>query len=468
MKRIQHTQILNFKSVALSLVALLPSTTIQVQAHYKPSKKQRPNIIYIMTDQQWGKAMSCAGNSQLKTPNIDRLAAKGVRFTQAYCTAPLSGPSRFSMFTGYNPSAYGMMENNTPMPDSLHQKTLGRILTSEGYKCAYAGKWHVHTVSMPEQNPFGFEAIHPHNDYGLAEASIRFLKRKHKKPFFLVVSYDNPHNICEYARGQEMPYASIKEPKLEDCPTLPFNFSPSAYEAAVIPFEKKKNFSLYPTTSYSPDNWRRYVNAYYRLVEGVDKELGKLFDELDKQNLWENTIVIFTSDHGDGVAAHQWNQKSVLYDEVANIPLLVVSPYAKEKGIESQELVSNGIDFMPTILDWAGIKKPKDRDGISFRSLVEHPQKTKSHKTQRLYVVTETKFDRSDTRGWMVRSANYKYVLYDKGCYREQLFDLRKDKGEQVNLVEASNKQSILKKHRAYLKTWMKTHHIRRYERLIK
>lgn len=188
--------------------------------------QDRPNIIYIMTDQQSATAMSCAGNTDLRTPNMDRLAAHGVRFENAYCSMPLSGPSRSSMFTGYMPGMVGLCANGTPLPDSLRTQTLGTLMSEAGYNCAYAGKWHVHTNSLPSEHAFGFERLHEHNDYGLAEACVEFLRRKQDKPFFLVASFDNPHNICEYARKQKMPYAAIEEPAdIEDCPNLPANYA---------------------------------------------------------------------------------------------------------------------------------------------------------------------------------------------------------------------------------------------------
>ena len=150
------------------------------------AKQEKPNIILIMTDQQSADAMSCAGNPDLYTPNMDKLASRGVRFENAYCTFPISGPSRSSIFTGYMPSEIGQIANGLPLPDSLVQNTLGTIVSNAGYECAYAGKWHVHTNSLPEEKSFGFERLHLHNDFGLAESCVGFLKRKHDTPFFLV------------------------------------------------------------------------------------------------------------------------------------------------------------------------------------------------------------------------------------------------------------------------------------------
>lgn len=332
----------------LVLGAILPTALLA---------QERPNIIYIMTDQQTATAMSCAGNADLHTPNMDMLAARGVRFTNAYCALPLSGPSRAAMFTGHTPAEIGMAENEIPMPDSLRTRTLGTLVQQAGYETAYAGKWHVNTNSLPEKHAFGFENLHGHNDFGLAEAAVAFLQRNHRKPFFLVASFDNPHNICEYARKQNTPFATIDEPALEDCPNLPANFSIAPYDADVLTYERSRSYRLYPTQSYTPDDWRRYLNAYYRLVETVDAEIGKIVAEIERQNLWKNTVIIFTSDHGDGAAAHQWNQKTVLYEEVANVPFIVCLPQGKHAGKVLPQLVNNGTDLLPSICDWTGDRK---------------------------------------------------------------------------------------------------------------
>lgn len=352
--------------------------------------QDRPNIIYIMTDQQSATAMSCAGNTDLRTPNMDKLAAHGVRFENTYCSMPLSGPSRSSMFTGYMPGMVGLCANGTPLPDSLRTQTLGTLMSEAGYNCAYAGKWHVHTNSLPSEHAFGFERLHEHNDYGLAEACVEFLRRKQDKPFFLVASFDNPHNICEYARKQKMPYAAIEEPAdIEDCPNLPANYAVAPYDADALAFEKSLKYRLHPTRSYTPDDWRRYRNAYCRLVETVDAEIGKIVDEIDRQNLWKNTVVIFASDHGDGQGAHQWNQKTALYEEVANVPFIVCLPGGKNAGKVLPQLVNAGVDLMPSVCDWGGAKVPAGRKGVSIRPIVE---KGDAAVPGQLYIVSETAF----------------------------------------------------------------------------
>ena len=423
--------------------------------------QKRPNIIYIMTDQQSANAMSCAGNADLQTPNMDRLAAHGMRFENAYCSLPLSGPSRASMFTGYMPGEVGLTANGTPLPDSLRTETLGDVMNEGGYTCAYGGKWHVHTNSLPSAHAFGFERLYEHNDYGLAEACVKFLQRKHDKPFFLVASFDNPHNICEYARKQPLPFATIDEPEsIEDCPNLPDNFYVASYDADAVAYEKSLKYRLHPTRSYTPDDWRRYRNAYFRLVEAVDAEIGKIVDEIDRQNLWKNTVIIFTSDHGDGQGAHQWNQKSVLYEEVVNVPFIVCLPEGKHAGKVLPQLVNNGVDLMPSLCDWAGVEVPAGRQGVSIRPIVEKGDASVEGQS---YVVSETDFSENGggTMGWMVRSGNYKYVLYNMGLYREQLFDMTSDRGEMRNLAVEEKYTPVLEQYRRMLEEWMKKHPVK-------
>ena len=438
-------------TLALCCGALLPAAAMA---------QERPNIIYIMTDQQSADAMSCAGNADVHTPNMDRLAARGVRFENAYCSLPVSGPSRASMFTGCVSSEIGMTANGTPLPDSLRTQTLGDVMSEGGYDCAYGGKWHVHTDSLPSERAFGFERLHGHNDYGLAEACVKFLQRKHDKPFFLVASFDNPHNICEYARKQPLPFATVDEPCIEDCPNLPGNFYVAPYDADAVAYEKSLKYRLHPTRSYTPDDWRRYRNAYFRLVEAVDTEIGKIVDEIDRQNLWKNTVIIFTSDHGDGQGAHQWNQKSVLYEEVVNVPFIVCLPGGKNAGKVLPQLVNNGTDLMPSVCDWAGVKAPSGRQGASVRPIAE---KGDSSVEGQPYVVSETDFSETGggTMGWMVRSGNYKYVLYSMGLYREQLFDMTSDRGEMRNLAVEKKYGPMLEQYRAMLADWMRKHPVK-------
>ena len=239
---------------------------------------------------------------------------------------------------------------------------------------------------------------------------------------------------------------------------MPLNFAKNPYDADVLDYEQSLNYSAYPTRNFTPDQWRRYRSAYFRLVEKVDAEIGKLVDVLDRRNLWKNTVVIFASDHGDGMGAHHWNQKSALYEEVVNVPFIVSLPGKKNAGGELPQLVNAGVDFFASVCEWADIAQPAGCQGVSFKTLVEEGNSEAAHQA---YVVTETLFDKGkQTRGWMLRTPRYKYVLYDKGTYREQFFDMENDRGEMRNLAIEEKYQQRLQEHRDMLYEWMKLHHV--------
>ena len=347
------------------------------------------------------------------------------------------------MFTGLYPDEVGMIRNGAPLPPELVPRLLGGVVSEAGYDCVYGGKWHVGPeLDVPEAS--GFEMIHPHSDNGLGEACAAWLGQEHERPFLLVASFDNPHNICEAARCQPLPYGEVSIPaRRGKWPRLPRNFGRNRDDADVLVAEQAANYAIYPSVRWTRRDWRRYRAIYYALVEKVDAQIGAIVGAID----FDNTIVIFTSDHGDGTGAHHWNQKSALYEEIVNIPLLVCLPGGAHAGEVRNQLVSNGIDIYATVCDWTGADIPSQ--GVSFREAAEQDA------AGRDFVVCETTFDRGTTRGWMLRTERYKYVLYDKGKNREQLFDMTRDRLERHNLAAKKRCRSELLRHRELLRSWM-------------
>lgn len=474
---------------ALPAVGAADAPECDARGRKEPDK---PNIILIMTDQQWGGAMSCAGNPYVHTPGMDRLAERGVRYDNAYCAMPLSGPSRGSMMTGLLPCQGSVMENEKPLPAELADCTLGDVVRSAGYDCAYAGKWHVNTISLPSERAFGFDRIAPVEPVGCADleqnpvtaACVEYMRRDHDKPFFLVASYLNPHNICEFARGQRTPHANIPVPAcVEACPPLPANFAVGEGDPKILAYEKGLSYAMYPSVDFTDEDWRAYLYAYYRLVEDVDRQIGLLVDEMDRQGLWKNTVVVFMSDHGDGAAAHHWNQKTALWEEVANVPFIVCLPedgagsgagrgagsaVGNGAGRVSHTLVNAGIDIMPTFAAIAGAQMPAGRSGESLVNcrggvLSLNPEANSD------YIITETNFKQtSGTYGFMVRTADYKYVIYDKGKGREQLFDMRSDRLEMNNLAGDEKYAQVLSQHRRILWEWVNAQKLKEAARIRK
>jgi arylsulfatase A-like enzyme len=410
--------------------------------------------------------MSCAGNADLSTPAMDRLAASGVRFENAYCPFPLCLPCRASTFTGKTPHELGIESNHADINADTAAMSLGRLLGEAGYECAYGGKTHLPKV---EGRPAG-EAIGPAPEWGwrriamigdedLPAACINYLQQPRKKPFFLVASFNNPHNICEWARQQGLPDGPIpREPDPMKWPNLPANYEVPPFEPAAIRREVANNQMVHPQTMlWEPEHWRAYRYAYFRMCEKVDAQIGHLLRGLDDLRLTERTLIVFVSDHGDGHGAHRLNQKWTLYDESVRVPLIVSGPGVANAGrADRAHLVNSGLDIIPTFCDYAQVATPHGLEGRSLRGLIEG----QDLRDWRTAVFSETSFapaqGHGGTRGRMVRTQRYKYAAYSWGRYREQLIDLNKDPGEMVNLAVEARHGGLLAEHRALLADWIK------------
>lgn len=443
----------------VKIIGLFLSIVISAFFTLNAQTVAKPNIILIMTDQHQAEALSIVGNKNLKTPNLDQLAESGMLFNNSYVTFPLCTPSRSSIFTGKMPHTIGVNSNekgDNVMNSVEKEYILAKKLQQAGYSCAYGGKWHAHEASMVEGN--GFEMIAPMGDVGLAEKSIAYLKSKKdsKNPFFLTVSFDNPHNICEWARNEPLPYGNIEPVATKFTPELPINHKQSDDFPEVLQFEQSINKKVYPTANYTDEDWRQYRYTYYRLVEKVDAEIGKILNAIDDLDLRKNTLIIFTSDHGDGNASHGWNQKTALIQESIKVPFIASFEGEIKKNQQNNTLVSNGLDLYPTICAYANIAKSTYLTGENLKPIFE----SKTNDLERDFIVVETKFDGEQaygTAGRAIIAKRYKYVLYNWGGNREQLFDLQNDPYELVNLALDTSNLKIVDGFRLKLYTWCKT-----------
>jgi arylsulfatase A-like enzyme len=423
------------------------------------STDRHPNILVIMTDQQSASALSCAGNSDLRTPAIDSLAAMGTRFTQAYCTSPLCSPSRASMITGRMPSELGVGDNVKEPGRPYPQKTLGRAFTDAGYDCAYAGKWHIPGLSHAAEPASGFREIFEGTHHGLAEACGTFLAEPERQdtPFLLMASLNEPHGICEWARGQSPPSGDVDDVDWRDLPTLPPNFAPGTEEPEALRQIQQFAWTVHPTQQWDEHMWRRYRHAYFRLCERADAEIGKMLRALESSGLRESTLIVFTSDHGDMQGAHRWNQKKIMYEEAAGVPFIVAAPGGATPA-NRDDLVSVGLDLLPTLCDYAGIEGADEWRGRSVRPLIDAAPG--ADPPWRDHVVAETEWTfpglmpppvMAHLHGRMLRTARYKYICHSWGRHREQLFDLQSDPGEMINLATSGAHQGMLSEHRRVL-----------------
>jgi arylsulfatase A-like enzyme len=330
---------------------------------------------------------------------------------------------------------------------------LGTLMANAGYENIYIGKWHV--GASFEKAGYTGEASDFRPDHKKTAAALSFLKGKHKAPFFLTVSFMNPHNVCELARGQELPDGPIPAPPKDsdDLPPLPDNFAIPENEPSALRKVKQSIPEHYPTRDWGELEWRQYLWGYYRLVEKVDGEIGHVLDALEASDYADNTVVVFVSDHGEGIAMHHWNQKQALYDQCTRVPLILAGP-GIQQGKTSAVLASTALDIPQTLLDIAGASVPDSMRGLSLLALVSGANET----LDRDYVVAETVFARNTDllglRGRMLRSEQYKYCVYDVGELREQLFDMTADPGETNNLAVQADYAELLKQQRATLAHW--------------
>ena len=448
------------RSLGCSFLTMLISTT-----GFSQKTPDKPNILIIMTDQQSAEALGCnIGDKYLRTPNMDYLVAHGVSFTNAYCANPLCVPSRSSMFTGRYPHELGIQANDDKINDPAEFPLFGSIFKNAGYATGYFGKWHL-PYNIKNTESHGFLSMGQNKSIGvdslLAEPAIQFLEINQTKPFLLVVSFINPHNICEWARGSELPDGSIGLPPSADkCPPLRYNHLPSKNETDIMSISRTsyQATKMSPVSGFSDDKWRQYAWAYYRMIEKVDEEIGKILTKMRDSGLDKNTVIIFLSDHGDCQGAHGWNQKTVFYEEASKVPFII--SYKGVKPRKSDQLVQTGIDLLPSICDFAGIQLPKQLPGLSVKPLLVKDK----HPDAREYIVVSNKMVQGEPvngykpepEGRMLRNRRFKYWIYNEGQQRETLYDLKKDPYEMVNLAGDLKYNNDLNKCREQLMEWAK------------
>ncbi len=405
-------------------------------------------------------------NNKLKEL-VTKANALKASFTRAYAANPLCMPSRTAMLTGRYPHETGVQHNGAAGANkTLQCISFGQHFRNAGYDTGYVGKWHV-AGAFASTKDFEFSANirHKRIDAKNVALLVEFIKRKREQPFLLVGSFCNPHNICEWPRGENLPDGDIGDPPPGDrLPPLVENHAPPGNETDTM----KRVRELYARTKkhvairFDEDDWRRYRWAYYRMIELVDRRIGQVLQALRDSGLEEHTVVVYLSDHGDCFGAHRWDHKETFYDESCRVPLIIRWKGVTQVGT-SDRLVNTGIDLFPTLCDYAGIARPADLPGLSLKGTVNGGVTGDPRK----YVVIQNKFSNKGKSeiageampaGRMVRSKRYKYCLYNMGERRESLVDMERDPGEMVNLAGESRYEEILNQHRQHFVEWHTTY----------
>ncbi len=407
-------------------------------------KKRKYNFLFIVCDQLSIDAISAYGNSNLYTPNIDRLVTGGVSFMESYSTNPVCSPARSSLFTGKMPSETGVVTNNRAIHPDIPD--MGQWLRQFSYETVYCGKWHL-PLGYPVKMR-GFETIPVGGGQGdvvdhlvSRQCESYLLNRQADKPFLLVASFMQPHDICYWAihNRKLVPKDLRFEVIANKLPPLPLNHN----ARPVAPEQLEKNSGYY---GFNEIQWRYYLYIYYRQIEMLDAEVGRLLDAIESSGCADNTIVIFTSDHGEGAGKHMNVQKWYPYEEAAKVPLIFYCPGIVPSGTRDYSHLVSGLDIVPSVCDFAGVKSPENCSGHSLKPLLEG-----RNVPWREFVPVET-----HVIGRTIRTADFKYVKY-KDDPVEQLFDIRNDPGETKNLYQKPEYMDIIQEHRKILTSWEKS-----------
>lgn len=454
-------------SFLISLALALPSLATAAD-EAKPDAARKMNVLFLIAD-DLNCDLGCYGHPHAKSPNIDRLAARGVRFEHAYCQFPLCSPSRSSFLTGRrpnnthihtNPGAGRFSTDYRPkphfrdfIPDTV---TLPQLFRQHGYTVARVGK--LYHYGVPGQlgtsglddrqswdffvNPAGRDkaeenkifSLTPHS-YGAslswlaaegadteqtdglsATAAVSLLEEYQDRPFFLAVGCFRPHTpyVAPKRYFDEYDVDEIELPALSQADR-------ERVPAAAYASARKEQETM------SDDLRREAIRAYWASITFMDAQLGRVLDALDRLKLTDNTIVVMTSDHGYHMYEHGLWQKMSLFENVARVPLIVSLPGAAGQGQSSAGPVEL-VDIYPTLADLCGLPMPDYLDGVSLRPALDDP-------SQALKEAAFTQVRRGEFDGYSVRSARWRFTLWDGGRKGEQLYDMQSDRGEMMNLA---------------------------------
>lgn len=445
---------------------------------------KKPNIIFILTDDQGAWAMNCAGTKELHTPNLNKIAKNGMMFDNFFCASPVCSPARASLLTGTIPSAHGVLDwlragnidaekfkktgndakyidysdEHKPIQYLAGQTCYTDLLVANGYTCALSGKWHLGD-SITLQHGFskwytigkgGCNYFHPdivedgkievrHDEYItdlITDHALGFIDELVQKddPFYISVHYTAPHSPweeCQHPKEYIDMYDTCKFESIPDVPDHP-NMTTGA--------------------TYGTPQRHVKLRGYFASITAMDTGIGKILKKLDKEGIADDTIVIFTSDNGMSMGHHGiWGKGNGtspmnMYDTAVKVPFLISYPRLIEKGVTSNEMVS-AYDLFPTLVDLLAIKTNTCArlPGKSFARTLKGEKNTSCDDTIVIF----------DEYGpvRMIRSRNYKYVHRYPFGYHE-FYDLLEDPNEEVNLIDDKNYANKILSMRRNMEEW--------------
>ncbi len=432
------------------------------------SKTQQANLLFLCSDQHQAAAAGCYGHDQVKTPHIDEIAADGVRFSRAYCQSPVCVPSRGSIITGNYPSKHGARILRDPLPNEV--RTAGHFFKDQGYATAAIGKMHF----VDESRRHGFDHRINASDHEMrltkkelqslrkdqgeaggttglpskmperlfrdtyyAEETVRFLRARRGKPFCLWASFFMPHTpltphrkYWDLYKGMRLRLPERSDRELE-----------GGFHGHLA---RAKERGWYRQTD---EQLHEAIRGYYGNISQMDANVGRVFDTLRELDLDKNTVVVYTSDHGEMAGAHRMWTKHNMYEQSVNVPLIVRMPDRMDAGKLREHIVEQ-VDLFPTLAELCGFSAPQHLDGRSFAPSVRGGRFAAKEIAYSEYYFCHRVFT-ADNRFvgkppiLMVRSDRWKlnYLSWE----RSELFDLAKDPREFHNAIDEPGNAGIVK-----------------------
>lgn len=444
-------------------------------AEAKPAK--RPNLVYVFADQLRYSSCGYAGDALAQTPNIDRLASQGADYHQAISSTPVCAPYRASLMTGKYQSSTGMVINELRM--SPEHECLGHVLTRGGYDTAYIGKWHLWAAELGHHDlirngftppgpyrlgfddywaAYNFNHLYSHAPYFLNDATPHIRKQyepdaqtdsaidylnsrgQSDAPFALFLSWGPPHypwgldnvspEFAERFRNTEIPlapnYSTVSDPYADQWQKLPPNYDQKVHE---------------------------WLKVYYAQVANLDWNLGRLMNAIDKNGLADDTIFVFTSDHGEMFGAHGRQAKLIFYEEAARVPFLMRWPRKILPNTKIDDLLGTP-DIMPTLLSMLGLSIPVAVEGHD-RSGPALGRKQSDKQVAHMQGMGATAAWADGTEWRALRDREYTYAVYRRD-QKELLFNNVKDPFQMKNLAEDRAQRSRLMRYREISSRWRK------------
>jgi len=461
----------NFLRVAAAGAAAMAMPTA---TRAKADSDDRPNIVFILVDDQRNDTLGCAGHPILKTPVVDSLAAKGVRFSNMFVTTSICAASRASIFTGLHERTHGYTFGKPAVSKAHTDASYPVLLRKAGYRTGFIGKFGVNMSGGRAKMFDSFEGFYGprfikqpdgskrHTAEICGDKAVKFIRadKTGSKPFCLSISFPSVHAVDGNKKPGDghYPWPKAVDGMYDDVKIPPPRLSkPEVFDSQPAFLKKSFNRARWFWRWDTPEKYQTNIRAYYRMISGVDRVIGRVVDELKTQGLDKNTVIIYTGDNGYYMGQRGFAGKWSHYEESLRVPLVIYDPRpeASKRG-KVDHAVSLNIDLPATMLALAGVNVPKHYGGKSLVPLL----KDKRPSDWRTDFFCEHLMENAGIPKWEgVRGPRYVYARYfaEKPCY-EFLHDLKADPDQLKNFAKDPKYADTLKKMQTRCNELRETH----------